>query len=127
MNIQLSEHFWSSEFKCQCQRWNCDARQLPEPQLVNLLEDLRNRVNRPIIISSGIRCVYWNEKMNGVKDSAHIEGKAVDISAVTSSEKYQLLSFIYTPPVHFTRLGIGATFIHVDIAITPAQYVCWTY
>ena len=127
MNAQLSEHFWSSEFKCQCNRWNCDALQLPDPQLVNLLGDLRNRVNRPIIITSGIRCVYWNELKGGVRESAHVEAKAVDIAAYTSGEKYDLLKSLYKETILFTRLGIGATFIHVDVSNMLAQYVCWTY
>jgi uncharacterized protein YcbK (DUF882 family) len=127
VNVQLSEYFWSSEFKCKCQRWNCDALQLPEPTLVNLLDDLRNRVGRPILISSGIRCAYWNAKQGGKSESAHLEGKAVDMSAVTSREKYELLKAIYKETVFFTRLGIASTFIHVDVSTTLAQSVCWTY
>ncbi len=127
MNVQLSEHFWSSEFKCGCNRWNCDAKQLPEPQLVNLLEDLRQRIMRPIILTSGIRCVYWNELKGGVKESAHIKAKAADIAAATSGEKYELLANLYRETILFNRLGIGATFIHVDVSMSLAQHVCWTY
>lgn len=124
MKVQLSEHFWSDEFKCKCQRWNCDAKQLPDPTLVKVLERLREEISGPITIASGLRCPYWNERAGGKSESAHMEGLAVDIVAVTSQDRYKLMKFI---PTHFTRFGIGSTFIHVDTSLTLAQYVCWTY
>ncbi len=45
----------------------------------NLLEPLRDKLNKPIIISSGYRCNELNKIVGGVSNSQHLEGKAADI------------------------------------------------
>ena len=46
--------------------------------LWNFLEDVRNELGAPIIITSGYRCPELN-KEGGVPRSLHIQGRAVDI------------------------------------------------
>lgn len=44
-----------------------------------VLIPVRNRINMPIIISSGYRCPQLNLAVNGSKRSYHMFGRAVDI------------------------------------------------
>lgn len=46
--------------------------------ILNVLQPLRNYVNRPIIITSGYRARAVNVKVGGVANSQHLEGKAAD-------------------------------------------------
>ena len=48
----------------------------------------------------------------GVPDSAHTRGYAVDISAITKSKQVTMLKALHE--VGFRRFGIYETFIHVD-------------
>ncbi|WP_397599158.1 D-Ala-D-Ala carboxypeptidase family metallohydrolase [Silvanigrella sp.] len=45
----------------------------------NLLEPLRDKLNKPIIVTSGYRCFELNKIVGGVSKSQHLEGKAADI------------------------------------------------
>lgn len=46
--------------------------------LSSLLEDFRTELRRPIVITSGFRCPELNEKVGGVKGSAHLKCYAAD-------------------------------------------------
>lgn len=46
--------------------------------IVNVLQPLRNYVNKPIIITSGYRCKELNTKVGGVGTSQHLTGQAAD-------------------------------------------------
>lgn len=58
----------------------------PTPEIViNLerlswwLEEFRNQLNKPIIVSSAYRCLLVNTGIGGSKTSAHMKGLAADI------------------------------------------------
>lgn len=64
----LSKHFDSSEFACQC---GCGDDRI-DPELVDLLEEIRVALDRPVRITSGVRCQSHNESIGGVAKSAHV-------------------------------------------------------
>jgi len=43
------------------------------------LDGFREYYGRPVIVSSGYRCKKLNDKVGGVKNSAHLTGCAADI------------------------------------------------
>lgn len=90
--------------------------------LVARLSKMRELYGYPIRVTSGSRCAYWNEKIGGVPSSMHLKGLAVDIQAVGVG-KYRLLELALK--VGFTGLGIGQTFLHLDLrelaAVWPAR------
>ena len=45
----------------------------------NLLQPLRDKLRRPIIVTSGYRSPELNKKVGGSKNSQHVLGQAVDI------------------------------------------------
>lgn len=47
--------------------------------VLNVLDPLRTRIGRPIIITSGYRSQRVNELVGGSKTSQHLSGKAADI------------------------------------------------
>lgn len=63
--------------------------------VTKILEPLRYKLGKPIIITSGYRCKELNEhrEVGGSKNSQHLEGKASDIR-VTGMAAKELFEFI---------------------------------
>ena len=119
---QLTPHFKQSEFACHC---GCGANNI-NLGLVTKLEVLRNKLNRPITIVSGVRCKKYNDSLGGsVTDSAHIDGFAVDIAVGSGSDRFEIVSELQKLGV--TRFGVAKTFVHADIDASKPQNVIWTY
>ena len=124
----MTVYFKPEEFRCRCGRPECDAPMAPSDTLLERLEMLRARVGRPIVITSGLRCRWWNEHEHGEPNSGHLTGEEVDVATANSHERWQLLAanWFSGPPL-FERLGIGATFLHLGTSLTLPTGVCWAY
>jgi uncharacterized protein YcbK (DUF882 family) len=94
--------------------------------LLQHLDAIREKLGRPVTITSGLRCSEHNRAVGGRPTSAHLKGLAVDISCGSSIERYELLGALFTMP-GFTRIGIARDFIHVDIDVKKPQRVVWIY
>lgn len=82
-NVQLTKHFKVKEFACK----DGSPVVFIDDYLYNILEILRNKLKKPIIITSGYRTVGWNRKCNGAKYSYHMRGMAADIRVEGMSAK----------------------------------------
>ena len=71
----LSNNFSRSEFACKC---GCGHDNV-SPVLANLLQELRDHLDRAVCVLSGCRCEVHNKAVGGVSNSAHITGEAADI------------------------------------------------
>lgn len=75
-------HFARNEFACDCGGATCDG--FPAEMCLELLlklEALRNALNVPVIITSGLRCPERNAAVGGVPQSQHLFGQAADLYA----------------------------------------------
>lgn len=74
-NEKVGEHFKVKEFACK------DGSQVVfiDDYLCTILDILRNKLGKPIIITSGYRTPWWNAKCSGAKYSYHMRGMAADI------------------------------------------------
>ena len=61
-------------------------------------------------ITSGYRSPAHNEKVGGVPSSSHTIGRAVDIYAPTSRQKYIIINALLQ--AGFNRIGVAKNFIH---------------
>jgi len=95
--------------------------------LLMILDNMRHRAKIPFVITSAFRSKIYNQRIGGVPNSAHCFGKAVDIQAKTSKEKYLIIE----AALHFgiERIGVGSDFVHIDIQEEPDKptKVIWTY
>jgi len=89
------------------------------------LDELRDRCGFPFSVNSGYRTPAHNTKVSGVQHSAHTSGHAADIRAESSGAKFQIIK--HAIAMGFTRIGVGATFVHVDDDETKPQEVVWLY
>lgn len=82
-NVKLAKHFKVKEFACK------DGSQVVfiDDYLYTILDILRNKLGKPVIITSGYRTPEWNKKCNGAKYSYHMRGMAADIRVDGMSAK----------------------------------------
>ncbi len=95
------------------------------PLLISRLIDLQGRLDRILRFTSGIRCPECNKACGGSESSSHLTGMAVDIEAPSSHMRYQLIAAALKSG--FERIGIGKSFVHVDVDTTKDQQVLWLY
>ena len=93
--------------------------------LILALERLERESGLTLKFSSGLRCDDCNAVAAGVKNSAHLRGKAVDIRIGDSVMRWKVLSSAVN--IGFRRVGIGKTFIHLDLDLNLPQDVVWLY
>ena len=118
-----SKYFTRAEFACKC---GCGFDDI-DPQLVALLDQLRELYGSPIKIDSGCRCEARNKAVGGEPNSAHLRGKAADIETSNSGARYMVTSDAFK--VGFKRIGQykTSTIVHVDIDSTLPQFVMWVH
>ena len=119
MREQLTANFQRHEFRCpDCGQDDIDLG------LVNMLQVMREG-SGPLHITSGVRCKTHNKAVGGKPSSAHLKGLAVDILCKASRKRYLVVSEAIG--AGFTRIGVGADFVHLDIAPGKAACVMWDY
>jgi hypothetical protein len=118
----VGRHFDRSEFACRC---GC-GRDGVDPALVSALDELREYLSRPVVITSGVRCEGHNRAVGGPPESAHLRGLAADIRVDSSGERHEVISAIFALDV-FRRIGMAGEFFHVDLDGRKPQRVVWTY
>lgn len=116
-DVQLSEHFRLSEFRC---RDGSDVVFIA-PKLVLLLQQIRDWAGAPVTVTSGYRTYAYNREIRGAERSQHCLGTAADI-VVQGKTPAQVAAFAAQ---HMTRsggIGIYGTFTHVDVRAMKARW-----
>lgn len=108
-----TQNFCEYEFICHCGK--C-SHSFPHPSIVNenlmiALQQARNRLNAPIIITSGRRCKKHNREVGGEINSYHLTGLAADVRADNMSKLFEVLKSINA----FHYIEPHDSYIHVDI------------
>ena len=125
----LTKHFSRYEVQCSC---GCGASWV-SPKLIEKLQHVRDVVNKPMTITSGVRCEAFNSSIKASMNSSHIPdgygiGNAVDIACTTSKYRYEL---IQVAQKFFNRIGISGGvyggFVHLDVDREKVQEVMWLY
>lgn len=74
--------------------------------VANVLDPLREKYGKPIVVSSGYRCPKLNKAVGGVARSQHTKGEAADIRCVSDSraENKRLFDLIVASELPFDQL-----------------------
>jgi uncharacterized protein YcbK (DUF882 family) len=120
MERVMYKHFDISEFRCRETGEN-DMK----AEFIHMLDELRERVNRPLVITSGFRSVHHTAERNkpAEKKGTHTRGIAADIAVSNGVDRMKIVKEALA--MGFGGIGVARTFVHVDMrATTP---VMWTY
>lgn len=90
-----------------------------------ILNKIRHDCGFPFVINSGYRSLEHNTKVAEVELSAHTLGLAADIRISGSRERFLLQEKAQANGIR--RLGIGRTYVHLDLDLSKPQGVMWDY
>lgn len=109
-NEKVGQHFKVKEFACK----DGSPIVFVDNYLVGLLEILRKKIEKPIIITSGYRTPEHNKKVGGAKYSYHMRGCAVDIIVkdMTPKEIAKILDKIV--PSDCCGIIVESSWVHFD-------------
>ena len=93
--------------------------------LIQRLAEIEQMTEMQLTLTSGARCIFHNAQVKGARNSAHLRGLAADIFCESNKDRWNIITAATT--VGINRIGIGDTFIHLDIdpLLTPQRM--WTY
>ena len=108
-NVQLARHFKVKEFACK------DGSQVVfiDEYLYTILDILREKLGKPVIINSGYRTPTRNKEVGGAKYSYHMRGMAADIrvNGMTGKEIANKLDKIIPDEC---GIIVHSTWVHID-------------
>ncbi len=108
------EFFTPQEFACKCGRYCNGYPAEMEETLVKAAEGLRRHFGVPVTVSSGLRCSQHNANVDGVSNSRHLSGKAMDFS-VAGTASGAVLTYLQTRPEIRYAYAIDGSFVHMDV------------
>lgn len=121
--MKLSENFTLDEFtRSDTAIANNISNEPGNVEMINLidlvnevLQPLRDKLNKPIAINSGFRSEALNKAIGGVNRSQHSKGEAADIVVKDMSPK-ELFDFIRLNIPEFDQLIEEPAWVHVSYA-----------
>ena len=113
----LSKNFRVKEFACK----DGSDPIFIAPELVELLQKIRDHFGRPVVINSGYRTARYNKSCGGATYSQHLYGTAADIK-VTGVTPAKVAEYAETLMPNSGGIGIYKTFTHVDVRSVKARW-----
>ena len=95
-----------------------------------VLEPVRSKIGRPIVITSGYRCAKLNAAVGGVPKSYHTKGMAADIRIDNIKDAYNLAKLLNERPLTDLVLiehSSSAQWLHVQWSRYPRHRVNFEY
>ena len=79
----------------------------------HILQPIRDKVEKPVEINSGYRCLELNKKVGGVPTSQHVMGCACDFK-IDGMTSYEIAEVVLELNLPFDQLILYPTFVHVS-------------
>jgi len=114
-------YFKKKEHECKC---GCGLYNMSDNHM-KMLNIARDYAEIPFNINSGSRCRKYNVNVRGMHNSEHLIGKASDIQAANSYQRFRVLEALIF--AGFKRIGISEDFIHAGSSIIHPKEVLWLY
>ena len=120
--MKTSKHFAPAEFE-RCVP-SCSIDQMDQAFL-DRLDQLREKAGIPLLLNCAFRSKEWDRSKGRSGNSAHTEGRAVDIRCNADATRMKIVKAALE--LGFTRVGIEGRFIHVDTSPSLSQGAMWVY
>ena len=124
-------HFKPKEFACKCGKCDSSGNEMSF-ELIKALDYLRSSVGKPLVITSGHRCLAHQKEVSPGILGAHPLGRAVDIKLPNVDFFISLMACVHSNnllaadrfmlTVRFQGIGVypNQRFIHLD-TMTPDE------
>lgn len=130
--MNLSENFTLAEFTESATATKHKIDNTPSKAVIvnlkalctNCLQPLRNKLGKPVKISSGYRCTALNTKVKGSNTSQHPKGEAADIK-VKGLTPRQLYDYILKSGIKFDQLILEPTWVHISWSKNRLRMQAW--
>lgn len=121
--MQISKNFRLEEFTKSptAKKLKIDNTRVPEyvknnikEMVFQVLQPLRDYIDKPITINSGYRCLKLNSAVGGVPTSQHVQGQAVDIK-VDGLSSFEIAQAVLDLHLPYDQLILYNDFVHLSI------------
>lgn len=116
-NVKLSKNFTVKEFACS----DGTDTVFISLALVNLLQKIRDRFGKAVIINSAYRTEAYNKSIGGATYSQHKYGLAADIRINGVTPK-AIAAYVETLMPSSGGIGIYKSFTHVDVRRVKSRW-----
>lgn len=116
-NVKLSANFAVKEFACK----DGSDVVLIHPDLVKVLQKIRNHFGKAVIINSAYRTPTYNKKVGGTTYSQHCYGTAADIR-INGVTPAGIAAYAETLLPGKGGIGIYSNFVHIDTRKVKARW-----
>lgn len=116
-NVRLSKNFTVKEFAC----FDGTDTVFISLALVNLLQKIRDRFGKAVIINSAYRTEAHNKAIGGATYSQHKYGLAADIRINGVTPK-AIAAYVETLMPLSGGIGIYKSFVHVDVRRVKSRW-----
>jgi uncharacterized protein YcbK (DUF882 family) len=92
---------------------------LVDERSMDMLQELRDAIGKPLFVNSGYRSPEHNRKVKGAPNSFHLRGRAFDIS----NKRHSVDTLVSTAlSIGFMGVGYYNTFVHLDTRNYDAEW-----
>jgi hypothetical protein len=88
--------------------------------LANKMQELRDKINLPIIISSGFRCPELNRAIGGAPNSLHMQFLACDFN-IKGLDPYEAVLKIKESKVSIDKCFVERACVHIQIRMDESK------
>lgn len=121
--MQSTRSFKEREWACKCKNCNQAAPHKMQAHVMDAIQNIRDMVGRPLVLTSAYRCPKHPEEAKKAKPGQHSEGLAVDIQVADGAQRYEIIQLGLMAGA--TGIGVAKSFIHLDWRVGVP--VVWTY
>lgn len=115
VNWDAVKYFDREEFECNCGGKYCNGFPVePSALLVKTAEKVRTHFGKAAIISSGVRCETHNKNVDGVVNSRHLRGTAMDFR-ISGKKAAEVLAYVQSLPEVRYAYAIDSNYVHMDV------------
>ena len=122
--IPITEHLTRGEIECHCGCGKGLKDNDFKIHVAQAFEQIRQRIGKPLAVSSGCRCESWNELQGGTDHSQHLLCNALDLicpSSIDYEKFYQICVSVIGDGG-----GVGyypdKNFVHIDLRGWKARW-----
>lgn len=119
--MQLSAHFSLEEAVLSQTATRKGIDNTPTPEIeanmveaANRMEEVRELLDAPILVSSWFRCLKLNSSIGGSATSAHVRGWAIDFTAPQFGTPQEICLKIQASGIAFDQLIFEGTWVHIS-------------